>query len=64
MNDTQFVPTLSAHMHLYNDEEAVAVHICQSGFVDKYIVIEEDPTQMDASLMTVAQIYAKYGVQV
>ena len=64
MNDTQYVPTMSAYMHLYNDEEAIAVHICQSGFVDKYIVIEEDPTQMEASLMTVAQIYAKYGVQV
>jgi hypothetical protein len=60
----KFEPTLSAHLHLYNDDEAIAVHICQSGFIDKYIVIEEDPIQLETSLMTVAEIYAKYGVQV
>ena len=56
---TKFESTVYSFM---DAEYPLTVHILPSGYPSQYIVVLEDPTELDTKLMTIEEIETKYGI--
>ena len=45
-----------------NAEYPLTVYILKSGYLDRYIVVLEDPTDLDTKLLTIDEIETQYGI--